>query len=288
MPGKRLIADPSPLKPQKAVRPLVIVGAGNMGGAFARGFIAAGLGPRLVIIDPGLSPAAARQLRKAGAATAPDIGALRGHSPEAIILAVKPQMMPSVAPAYAPYARNALVISIAAGTTLESLEAWLETPKALVRAMPNLPASVGKGITAAFAAPDIAPGQRRLADKLLRAIGDLVWLHDEVMMNTVTALSGSGPAYAFLLVEAMAAAGERAGMPREMAKLLARRTIEGAATLLESSRQDPAELRRSVTSPGGTTEAALKVLAADGRFENLIAEAVAAATERSIELSKSK
>lgn len=258
-----------------------------MGGAIARGLIAAGMGARLVLIDPLLKPAAAKTFRAAGAAVAADARAL-ANDPEAIILAVKPQVMAEVAPAYAPFARTALVISIAAGTSIESLSLWLGNPRALVRAIPNLPASIGKGISAAFATATTTTAQRKLAATLLGAFGDLVWLDGEELMNAVTAVSGSGPAYVFLLAEALAAAAERQGLAPDVAKQLARKTVEGAAALLAASSADPGELRRSVTSPGGTTEAALKVLMADARFATLLADAVAAATARGFELAKTR
>jgi pyrroline-5-carboxylate reductase len=259
-----------------------------MGGAIARGLIAAGLGPRLLLIDPALKQANARTYRNADAKTGIDADLIAGTSPEAIILAVKPQMMAQTAPAYAKAARTAVVISIAAGTQIESLSLWLGGSKAIVRAMPNLPASIGKGITAAYATPATTAAQRKLADRLLKAVGDLVWLEGEELLNAVTAVSGSGPAYVFMLAEAMAAAGERIGLSPPIAATLARKTIEGAGALLASNLASPADLRRSVTSPGGTTEAALKVLMADSRFERLLAEAIAAANARGFELAKTR
>lgn len=272
----------------KLERPLAVVGVGHMGGAFARGLIATGLGPRLILIDPAVKPGDARAFRSAGALVAGDARAIAAANPQAIILAVKPQMMAAVAPAYAEAARTALVVSIAAGTSIESLNVWLASPPGLVRAMPNLPASIGKGISAAFATPTTTAAQRKLASTLLAALGDLVWLDREDLLNAVTAVSGSGPAYVFLLVEALAAAAERQGLPPEIARRLARRTIEGAGALLAATTTDPAGLRRSVTSPGGTTEAALRVLTADARFQTLLAEAVAAATARGFELAKTR
>ena len=286
MPGKRLTPTPKPARPQG--RPIVIVGAGHMGGAIARGLIAAGLGSRLILVDPAIKPADARTYRRAGATTGSDAGLVAGTNPEAIVLAVKPQMMPQTAPAYAAAAKNAVVISIAAGTPVESLRLWLGAPKAIVRAMPNLPASIGKGITAAYATRTTTPPQRKLVERLLKAVGDLVWLDGEELLNAVTAVSGSGPAYVFLLAEAMAAAGERIGLPRDIAATLARKTIEGAGALLASSTTPPGDLRRSVTSPGGTTEAALKVLMTDARFDQLLAEAIAAANARGFELAKTR
>jgi pyrroline-5-carboxylate reductase len=272
----------------KFKRPIVVVGVGHMGGAFARGLIAAGLGHRLILVDPAIKPADARAFRAAGALVAGDPSALAHANPEAIILAVKPQMMAAAAPAYAEAARKALVVSIAAGTSIESLNTWLGTPPALVRAMPNLPASIGKGISAAFATPTTTAAQRKLASALLAALGDVVWLDREELLNAVTATSGSGPAYVFLLVEALAAAAERQGLAAEIAGRLARKTIEGAASLLATTTTDPADLRRSVTSPGGTTEAALRVLMAESRFQTLLTEAVSAATARGFELAKTQ
>jgi pyrroline-5-carboxylate reductase len=257
-----------------------------MGGAIARGLIAAGLGPRLILIDPALKPADARAYRSAGASVGMDADTVAGTNPEALILAVKPQMMPQTAPAYAEAARNAIVVSIVAGTQIESLRHWLGAPKAVVRAMPNLPASIGKGITAAHATRTTTAAQKKLAESLLRAVGDLVWLEGEELLNAVTAVSGSGPAYVFLLVEALAAAGERLGLPHQIAATLARKTIEGAGALLAANPAAPADLRLSVTSPGGTTEAALKVLMADAQFERLMAEAINAANARGFELAK--
>lgn len=259
-----------------------------MGGAIAHGLIAAEMGPRLILIDPALKQADTRAYRKAGAATGFDESTAVGTNPEAIILAVKPQMLSQTLPAYVEAARNAVVISIAAGTQIESLSRLLGAPKAMVRAMPNLPASIGKGITAAYATPSTTTAQRKLAERLLKAVGDLVWLDGEELLNAVTAVSGSGPAYVFLLAEAMAAAGERIGLSPSIAAVLARKTIEGAGALLASNATPPADLRRSVTSPGGTTEAALKVLMSDARFELLLAEAIAAANARGFELAKTR
>lgn len=259
-----------------------------MGGAFARGLIAAGLGPRLILIDPAMKPADARAFRASGAQTGGTADAIGAIAPEAIILAVKPQLMATTVPAYAEAARKAMVISIAAGTSIESLRLWLGKTPSIVRAMPNLPASIGKGISAAFATGGTTAPQRLLAETLLEAVGDMVWLDGEELLNAVTAVSGSGPAYVFLLAEALAAAAERVGLAPEVANLLARKTIEGAAALLSQSGSSASDLRKSVTSPGGTTEAALKILMADARFEQLLSDAVAAATSRGFELDKSR
>jgi pyrroline-5-carboxylate reductase len=288
VPRQRLRPKTAVKKPAGAKRPIVIVGAGHMGGAIARGLIVAGLGARLILIDPAVKPADARAFRAAGARLDHDAEGLANENPEAVILAVKPQLMPAIAPNYAAAAKNAVVISIAAGTSIESLSLWLGKPRAIVRAMPNLPASIGKGISAAFATPTTTASQRKLAHTLLCAVGELVWLDGEELLNAVTAVSGSGPAYVFLLVEALAAAAERQGLNPDIAKRLARKTIEGASALLAATETDPADLRKSVTSPGGTTEAALNVLMTDERFEALLVEAVGAATARGFELAKTR
>ena len=288
MSGKRLTPNTKAKSTVKGGRPIVIVGVGHMGGAFARGLIAAGLGPRLILLDPAMKPAEAGTFRAAGAKTGRGAETLAGVTPVAIILAVKPQMMAATAPAYAQAARKAVVISIAAGTSIESLRVLLADPPALVRAMPNLPASIGKGITAAFATKSTTVQQRKLAENMLMAVGDMVWLDGEELLNAVTAVSGSGPAYVFLLAEALAIAAERVGLAPGVARLLARKTIEGAGALLAQSPTAPSDLRKSVTSPGGTTEAAIKVLTADSRFEQLLSDAVAAATGRGFELDKTR
>lgn len=288
MSGKRIKPNLQAKPSAKAGRPIVIVGVGHMGGAFARGLIAASLGPRLILIDPMMTPADASAFRKHGAQTGRDAAAVGETAPEAVILAVKPQMMAATAPAYAEAARQALVISIAAGTSLESLNAWLNNPPALVRAMPNLPAALGKGVSAAYATPGVTASQRKLVERLLKAVGDMVWLDREDLLNAVTAVSGSGPAYVFLLAETLATAAERVGLPPDVAKVLARKTVEGAGALLAQSENEPADLRKSVTSPAGTTEAALKILMGDARFERLMSEAVAAATARGFEIAKTR
>jgi pyrroline-5-carboxylate reductase len=268
--------------------PIVIVGAGNMGGAIARGLADAGLGPRLLLIDPAIQNQTFEALVHMGARTGTDVSTLGQLQPEAIILAVKPQIMAQVAPAWRNAAKQALTISIAAGTTIDSLNTWLGAPDALVRVMPNLPASLGKGISAGFATASTSDPQRRLTETLMQAVGDFVWVESEHLIDAVTAVSGSGPAYVFLLVEALATAARDAGLPPDIADRLARKTIEGAGALLEQSSSSPKQLRESVTSPGGTTEAALREFMTDHRLEKLVTEAVRAATRRAGELSKSR
>lgn len=268
-----------------ARRPIILVGAGRMGSALAKGWCAAGLGPRLIIIEP--SPSSAlRALKRKGARINPKARDLAAMNPEAIVLAVKPQMMEAVTPAYAPPARSALVLSIAAGISLSSLARLFGRDAAIVRAMPNLPASVGQGITAAVAAPSLTMRQKSLATRLLAAGGEVVWVRREAWLDPVTAVSGSGPAYVFLLAEALAKAGREQGLPAALSDQLARATVIGSGALLGLSADDPRALRDSVTSPGGTTAAALSVLLEGGGFQDLMSRAIAAATLRSRALGK--
>jgi pyrroline-5-carboxylate reductase len=263
---------------------IVIVGAGNMGGALARGLIAKKHAKQLALIDPALKATDARRFRAAGVTIAKTPTEIK--RPKAIIFAVKPQMMPSVVALYAPLAAGpTLVISIAAGITTHKLSDWL-TDSAIVRAMPNMPAAIGKGITAAFATPQVTSAQRALAERLLRAVGDVIWLDREELIDPVTAVSGSGPAYVFLLVEALAKAATSVGLPPDTALQLARKTVEGSGALLAARKETAEELRRAVTSPGGTTEAALKILMSERGLEPLLRAAVAAATTRGQELGK--
>ena len=284
MPGQRLKTKKQVALP--SARPIVIVGAGNMGGALARGLIAANLGKDLVIIDPALTPADTRRYRAAGVTAAKSATAIASSKPRALIFAVKPQMMPGVVTDYAQAARAAVVISIAAGTTCDKIAAWLGGDAAIVRAMPNMPAAIGKGISAAVATPNVSPAQRALAQRILSAVGDVVWLDREALLDAVTALSGSGPAYVFLLVEALAKAGVAVGLPSEIALILARKTVEGAGALLAARKDSAEDLRRAVTSPGGTTEAALRILMSERGLEPLLRAAVSAATARGQELGK--
>jgi pyrroline-5-carboxylate reductase len=212
-------------------------------------------------------------------------------APAVIVLAVKPQAMDEVLPSVAPLAgANTVVLSIAAGRTIASIASHFPGRPAIVRAMPNTPAAIGRGISALYANDAVSAEQANLCQDLLAAAGETVWLDDEALMDAVTAVSGSGPAYVFLLAECLAEAGEAAGLPAEFAARLARATVSGAGELLRQSDLDPAELRRNVTSPGGTTAAALRVLmgdeaGADRSMSALLREAVAAAARRSRELA---
>jgi pyrroline-5-carboxylate reductase len=201
--------------------------------------------------------------------------------PDTIVLAVKPQIaaevMPQVASLMSP---STVVVSIMAGRTIAFLSDALPRDAAVIRAMPNTPAAVGRGITVAVTNSRVTPAQRQLADALLMATGAVEWIGDEALMDAVTAVSGSGPAYVFLLTESLARAGEKVGLPAELAARLARATVAGSGELLYRSSVDAAILRRNVTSPGGTTAAALDVLMAPDGLDPLMARAVAAATRR--------
>jgi pyrroline-5-carboxylate reductase len=284
MPRQRL--KPARQPAPTPARPIVIVGAGNMGGALARGLIAKGLGPQLVVIEPALSASDLRRYRNAGVTAAKASTTVAGTKPRAIIFAIKPQMMPAVVPDYASVARGALVVSIAAGTTSANISGWLGGEYAIVRAMPNMPAAIGRGISAVFATHNVIPAQRALTERLLGAVGEVIWLEREELIDAVTAVSGSGPAYVFLLVEALAKAGAAVGLLPEVALKLARKTVEGAGALLAERKDNAEDLRRAVTSPGGTTEAALRILMSERGLEPLMRAAVAAATARGRELGK--
>ena len=261
---------------------IVLAGAGKMGGAMLTGWIAGGLDPkRAIVIDPYVSDEI-KALAAKGVRLNPDVKDIGAVA--ALVLAVKPQMFAEVGPTLRTIARSSLVVSIMAGTTIAGIAKACGGK--VVRAMPNTPAAIGRGITVAVAASDVSPEQRGLTDALLRATGSVEWVEDESLIDAVTAVSGSGPAYVFLLAEEMARAGIAAGLPPELAMKLARETVSGSGELLRQSDLDAATLRKNVTSPGGTTAAALSVLMADDGFEPLLTRAIAAATARSRELAK--
>jgi pyrroline-5-carboxylate reductase len=262
---------------------LLLVGAGKMGRALLQGWLKLGLDPaRVRILDP--SPSAevqafcAAQGVKFGAPASP---------PDVLVLAIKPQSLASAAPGLTALAGPAtLVISILAGKTLKSLAEHLPAAGAFVRAMPNLPAAIGLGISGAVADPAVTPAQRQMAQALLAAGGRVEWLGAEDLIDAVTAVSGSGPAYVFYLAECLAEAGVAQGLPPTVAAQLARATIEGAGALLAAFPEvSAAKLRADVTSPGGTTAAALAELQGEAALAKLIDRAVAAARKRAQQLS---
>lgn len=275
-------------------RPLLLVGCGNMGRALLAGWLRQGLtAERLWIIEPkgpsGLpsgSPVGAAADRVV--AQAADLPA--DLHPRTVVLAVKPQVMPVVLTDLRRFGRpDTLFLSIAAGVRIDAISEGLGGNAAVIRAIPNTPASIGKGISAIVRNAAAGEDNQALAEALLAAAGEVVWVDDEDALDAVTALSGSGPAYVFYLVEALTAAGIDLGLEHDMAARLAKQTIVGAGALLEDPEADPATLRANVTSPKGTTEAALAILMQDpGGLAEIISRAVAAAAARSEELSHSR
>jgi len=265
-------------------RSLVLIGAGKMGGALLRGWLSAGLPPADVAIsDPAPAADIVELARAKGVALSPP----PGMRPEVLALAVKPQMLDAAAPAIQTLAHaEALVVSIVAGKTIADLQSRFPGPRAFVRAMPNTPAAVGRGVTAAAANAATSERQRRISATLLSAVGVFDWLADERLIDAVTALSGSGPAYVFALVEALAEAGAALGLPADLAMRFARGTVEGAGELMaREPNASAAQLRQNVTSPAGTTAAALAVLQGRDGLSALMGRAVAAAHKRAGELA---
>jgi len=262
---------------------LVLVGAGKMGSAMLDGWLGRGLDPKKITVIEPQPVKAVKALARRGVKFNPKnkIGVA-----SAIVIAVKPQSAPEALPPLARYIDKAtLVLSIMAGRTIGFLEKSLPAGTAIVRAMPNTPAAIGRGISVAVANAKISKRHRKQASDLLAAIGKVEWVLDEALMDAVTALSGSGPAYIFLLAECMARAGVAAGLPPDLATRLACETVAGSAELLHRSDIDAATLRQNVTSPGGTTAAALEVLMGPGGFDQLLTEAIDAATRRSRDLA---
>ena len=265
---------------------LVLIGCGKMGGAMLAGWLAGGLAPERVRVVEPATEMAARILGAGRGEVVADVGALAPRTPPAVIvLAVKPQMMDAVLPACAAIAGpQTLVLSIAAGKTLAYFGRAFGPAAPIVRAMPNTPAAIGRGISVAVANTSVSPAQVTLADLLLQAGGEVAWVADEGLIDPVTAVSGGGPAYVFLLIETLAAAGVAAGLPADLAMRLARVTVSGSGELARLSDEPADQLRRNVTSPNGTTERALAVLMGEGALAPLMARAIAAATARSREL----
>jgi pyrroline-5-carboxylate reductase len=266
---------------------LLLVGCGKMGGALLDGWLAARTVDQVVVVEPqGAFPAESgsagqKIVRCAGVSRIPP-----GFEPDVVVLAVKPQVMDEVVPGYAGFVRPGTVfLSIAAGKTIDYFTTRLGADAAVVRAMPNTPASVGRGMTVAVPNAAVTPDQRRLCETLLGAVGQVAWIDDEGLIDAVTAVSGGGPAYVFLLIETLAQAGVAAGLPEELAMTIARATVAGSGELAARSVEPAAVLRKNVTSPNGTTQAALEVLMAKDGIQPLFDRAIAAATARSRELA---
>lgn len=269
-----------------AEQQILLVGFGNMGQALVRGWLAKGRSAATIrIVD---SVAAARvvaaELGMAASATVAD--AVRGTRADVVLLAVKPNQLGAVlGECRASVAAGAVFLSIAAGKTIAQLVAGLGEQAAVVRAMPNTPAAIGQGMTALVANAAVTAAQRALCSELLVAVGAVAWLTEERHMDAVTAVSGSGPAYVFLLVECLEQAGLELGLDGPLARQLALTTVAGAGAYAAHADVEPAELRRRVTSPNGTTQAALNVLMGEPGLRELLQKAVRAAAERSRELS---
>jgi pyrroline-5-carboxylate reductase len=262
---------------------LVLVGAGKMGGALLDGWVRLGLDPaRVAVVDPD-APSTIAALSARGLRLNP---APEGPAADVLLMAVKPQIAGEVAPTLSRWVGpQTLLVSVMAGRTLQFLSASVPAATAIVRAMPNTPAAIGRGITVAVPSAGVTEPQRRVAHELLAAVGEVEWVQDEALLDAVTAVSGSGPAYVFLLAETLARAGTAAGLPAELADRLARATVAGSGELLHQSSLSAATLRENVTSPGGTTAAALNVLMAENGLARLMEQAVLAATRRSVELA---
>jgi pyrroline-5-carboxylate reductase len=267
-----------------AERTLLLVGCGKMGSALLRGWIAHHVAARFLVVEPETPPPEL--------ADAPDVVWHRSPedlpqnaAPEAVVFAVKPQILDDLLPAYRRWTHGqTLFISIVAGKTIAGIAGRLGEVS-LVRTMPNTPAAIGRGVTVACANKRVTASQRRLCDELLAAVGENAWVEDETLLDAVTAVSGSGPAYVFLLIESLAQAAEALGLPPKLGLQLARCTVAGSGELAQRSSESPAQLRENVTSPGGTTRAALDVLMAEDGLTPLIMRAVAAAASRSRELA---
>ncbi len=263
---------------------ILVVGGGNMGRALVGGWLGNGHAPaRIHVVDP------SDDARAAMATLGVTASAELAEMPDAVdlvMLAVKPQQLENVVPAYRTLCQHGpVVLSIAAGKRIGFFERILGADVALVRAMPNTPAAIGQGMTVLTANARVSAQQRSLCESLMRAVGDVAWLDDENLMDAVTAVSGSGPAYVFLLIECLTDAAVAVGLDRKLARQLAERTVAGAGAYAESSEANAGELRRQVTSPGGTTEAALDILMSEDGLPALLRRAVAAANERSRELA---
>jgi pyrroline-5-carboxylate reductase len=262
---------------------IVLIGAGNMGGAMLSGWLKNGVpGSSVTVIDP--SPSEAMKLTIAEAGARHFAAPTNELAADILFLAVKPQLMDAVLPPLKPMVgAGTVVVSVAAGKTLSYLQGYLGDA-AMVRAMPNTPAMIGRGVTGAYANPKVTEAQREAVQALLKVSGPVEWVASEADIDAVTAVSGSGPAYVFYLVECMAEAGRKAGLPADLAMRLARETVSGAGELLHQSPDDASKLRQNVTSPGGTTAAALSVLMAEDGMQPLFDKAIAAARKRAEEL----
>ena len=275
----------SPQTPHAPLDTVAFIGGGNMARSLIGGLVARGTAPGAIRVAEPVEVLRTGLAADFGVVTTDDNAAAAGGA-SLWVLAVKPQVLRAVCEALAPIAQaeRPMVVSIAAGITVGQLQRWLGGGLAVVRTMPNTPALLGAGVTGLHASPEVPAAGRDRAQALLEACGRTVWIDDEAQMDAVTAASGSGPAYIFLLAEAMEAAAVAEGLPPDAAATLVRQTVLGAARMLTESGEDPAELRRRVTSPGGTTQAAVETFEAGG-LRTLVADAIHNATERGRQLS---
>ncbi len=266
---------------------ILLAGYGKMGGALLEGWLEEGVPPSAITVIEPNADARAELKRRHGVSALPSPDTLDpAFCPGVAVFAVKPQAMDSVAPAYAHLSgKGTAFLSIAAGKTIGYFEGKLGPGAAIVRSMPNTPAAIRRGITVACPNANVTQAQRALCQGLLEAVGDVAWVEDEALMDPVTALSGSGPAYVFLLAECMARGGVEAGLPEDLAARLAQVTVSGAGELLRLADEAPSQLRKNVTSPGGTTAAALAILMDDPGLKSLMIKAIAAATRKSRQLA---
>lgn len=264
---------------------LVLVGAGKMGGAMLEGWLKSGAeSKKITVLDPFVSDEVKALLSKHGIALNPPVSSIKNA--EVLLIALKPQIMDEALPALVSMASSRpLILSIAAGKTIASFERHFGKSAAVIRTIPNTPAAIGRGITAIAANSNVSAKQLQLANDLLSAIGEVVTVDREELIDCVTAVSGSGPAYVFYVTECLAAAAEKIGLPSALAMQLARATVAGSGELMRVTGTDAATLRQNVTSPKGTTHAALQVLMANDGLKPLFEKAVKAAADRSRELA---
>jgi pyrroline-5-carboxylate reductase len=261
---------------------IAFLGGGNMAGALIGGLIARGTDARSISVIE-MSPAARERLGaryKVHVSTAPDMAL---QSADVLVLAVKPQDMKRALASVSGFSKEKLIVSVAAGIRLDTLSRWLGGHRKIVRCMPNTPALIGAGITGLYAAPEVEKNEREKTETILRAVGEVVWMPEERLLDPVTAVSASGPAYVFWFIEQLAASAEKLGIPKDAALKMAKQTVLGAAQLASASSDSPETLRKSVTSQGGTTEAALKVFD-ETKLAEHFARAVAAAAKRGEEM----
>lgn len=266
---------------------VVLVGCGNMGYAMLEGWLKSGqlAKDNAIVVEP--ADSLRERAASLGIATFSSANELPAEiNPRLVVFAVKPQLILGIVPDYAHYSATSAYLSVAAGTMIAKFESILGADAAIIRCMPNTPASIGKGMMVTVSNANVSAETETFVRGLLSASGEVASVDDEALMDAVTAVSGSGPAYIFHFIECLTAAGEAAGLPSDTAKLLASQTVFGAASLAATSTTEPGELRRQVTSPNGTTAAALDVLMGEDRLKNLLSEAVEAARARSVELGK--